>query len=39
MPSDYFTKQDEEFVYGFVSGFVTGAVFATLWLKVVCRVK
>jgi hypothetical protein len=30
---------DEEFSYGFVAGFVAGAVFTTLWLKVVCRVK
>jgi len=38
MPSSY-SLDNEEFVYGFVSGFVGGAVFATLWLKVVCRVK
>jgi hypothetical protein len=30
---------DEEFTYGFVTGFVSGAVLATLWLKVVCRGK
>jgi hypothetical protein len=30
---------DDEYLYGFVTGFVTGAVFATFWLKVVCGVK
>jgi hypothetical protein len=39
MPPTYFIHDEDDFTYGFVAGFVAGAVFATLWLKVVCRVK